>query len=1123
MLVISLFSYLSVGLAISVEAPDAKRALPDDFVTYVWTFVSKTSEPFDVILESTENWEIQGESKRRLSVLPDTPSYLAVTVKVPKNAKEGLYSESLSVVYGGQSYSVDTEVGFVSGLTVRADSTVSYNGESTFWSIVVNNTGNGGDVYELQVGKGDSLQRRQVTVNAGESKELQVPIDVGYQAYVINSIRDKSLKLQGLVHVQGRYGRQFRDVDESHELRTQFSTEFNSNSYAKTNLRIEGALSDYVYGQYDIFYDQQSFGTTIQPERLANHFRFEGLEVDWFVEGDIAKDNVEFAGGYRNQASSFGFSSNLLNFDSSLKVEHRFQEQQLVTGLVADFYLPEGDSDLGTLAEADRTQNVTFEDGLKLELYASQAFSNSNGFSKSGEDAPTNQTDTEDVAKDSLDLLAFQLSEFDILELSASNSVLQKADSNSTTNGSDEWISDWDGTWDLRFGVKARSFSEYDLKLKSQAAISHEDFEGRFGIAIDKLLVAPEVKLNALIDYDVLNGQLTFFPTAQTDEDYWQFLLSYDVFNTNISFELNDSGDWRLSNSQWWPIFNNFMFSVVSHVKGVKDNMSFGIDANTLAFQNTIHSFQFLPFTSFSTDTLDQAVLGLGLNSRVLFGSDTSATFYWLPFNERFGTTLNNTAYFDATKISTEIQYSFRKGEQKLGAELSLLHPFTKEKGRTVSLVASAGVNSKLSDEFVASTDADEVFIIPDLADYSNDSDLFISVGLKWQDAVEVTDSVVEFFGGRKLALLTGKVNVVGSSLPIGLRVKAGSYEFGVDANGNFSQELPEGSYALNIVPSSLPNGFFVAQKDVETFVGKDAATANRQSEVLLSVFASANIVGSINTAQTLATAISTSQGLPTVEIDLTNQFGQVLSLTSDPSGKFALDNLRPGIYDALVRVPTGWRVAQESFQFSLAAGEQNQLELDVFPVIIQQRSFQPDRLRIRDVVVEAEIVPPMSKPIIEVTVRGTATKVIVDGGNKVSKLAKQSDGMWVGRVNVPTSQGSVNYSVVAIDDTGQESRYPFFLTVEDSAVWGIVELPQVVVDGGSFEARAHWFTDDITEAQLQIVDAIYPLQGSGADWYGEIEIEIGSDEAQRLPVTFKADRDGGSTIDIKRVMIIQP
>ncbi len=1119
--VISLFFYLPYGFALTVEVPEAKGAFPDDFLTYVWAFEAVEPRVLDIEIESLDGWQIQGNVQRTLNILPNTPSFLAVSVQIPKNAFEGSYPESVVLKLAEESYTVTTEVGFVSGLDIQTDASMIYSGDTTLWSVELHNTGNGGDVYTIQVGR--EQQSRQVNLAAGESIEVFMPIGVGYQAYSIGSMRDETLFREGRVHVQNKPVRRVVSADEPYSLRTQISTEYSTEHNSLVDVRLHGNVSDYVYSDYSLRYSQKNFEDTLELDNVASSLRFEGLEDNWFIEGDVAKEQLEFAGGFSNQDSVVSVSSDLLKLQTQIRAEQLFPEQSLITGISASLDMFDDSSTATNLSMQDVSGNSSSNQNnvLDVNVYASQVFSGASQVDR------FNRRSEEELERLNVDGLEYTVSNKNTLEPLASVQSIDKLDSESADN----WFDDVNGDWDLNVGVQSQTWQDYDFNIKAQTGIELNEVESRFGLKVDKILTVANVELNSLLNYQDFKSKFQLFPTAELDEDYWRVSLNYQYFNSNNGIQLNDKGDWLVRNSFWWSVLNGFTLKVTNELKTVDDELSFAVDIGSLNLQNAAHRYEALPFMQFSTDKLEDAVVGIDLRARALLGADTALGVYWSPFESSLGANLSSEFYFDATKFNSELRYSDAQGKQQVGAKLNIVHPLLLEQNHSISIVGDIGFNTSLLSEASPLT-ADQVFSIPELsnsqsANATDSSDWYISVGLNWNDATAVSESIVEFFGGRKSALLSGKVAVIGGDIPENLIVKAGSHELSVDAEGYFSQVVPEGSYTLSIDTNSIPSGFFTGRSEVSVVVGQATAEQNAgQPEVLLTLLAASTVSAKLSLPESDLRYVSTSSktNFPQVTIDLKNQKGLTLTLRSDARGDFQLDNLRPGVYDVFVHVPDGWQVKQQSFQFSLAAGEAGSFQLELFPKLIEQRSFQPNRVRIRDVVVEAESVPPGSRPLIEVILRGEASQVTVEQGGELLLLEQDSNGIWQGRIDIPkTAKGSTAFEIVATDTAGNETKYPLFVTVEETAPWGVASLPQAVLEEGLVQARVHWYTDNIVESQVRFLDREYFLEGNGADWQTQLKIESGVEQATRFPITFSAQQSDNTTIDIRRVLVVQP
>ena len=388
------------------------------------------------------------------------------------------------------------------------------------------------------------------------------------------------------------------------------------------------------------------------------------------------------------------------------------------------------------------------------------------------------------------------------------------------------------------------------------------------------------------------------------------------------------------------------------------------------------------------------------------------------------------------------------------------------------------------------------------------------SLGARYPFRLQVPPDWVAFFGGRKVARVTGRflpdAPVPPGSLE-GIRVEADGVVAETDREGRFVLELPPGKRRLRVDPASLPALF------VPAFLERELTLRARETVALeIPLEVRARLVGRIR----VEGGDPGGLGVPVLVEDAR---GRVIALSA-AGGRFELSGLRPGRYRVRLpaeRLPPGYRPVRGEVEVELRPGREAAVELVV--AAPPRRAFRPVPVSILAVEPEAERVPPGSAPLVEVRVRGGPERVALYLRDRIlGWLAPTGEeGLWRGRVPVPRDRAGIQVFEVVAERTGSpRARYPFLLDVDPEAPWGTLETPFLVRPGSRrVPARVHLLAP-AREVVLWVGDRRFPLAGAGADWQGAFEVPESA--RGRLVLRVQARLWNDAVVELARVILVR-
>jgi hypothetical protein len=316
--------------------------------------------------------------------------------------------------------------------------------------------------------------------------------------------------------------------------------------------------------------------------------------------------------------------------------------------------------------------------------------------------------------------------------------------------------------------------------------------------------------------------------------------------------------------------------------------------------------------------------------------------------------------------------------------------------------------------------------------------------------------AVSDAFGGRRVGAVRGRVVVVGADGPggaeavglAGVIVEIGRYRVATDEDGAFAIDLPPGRYPAAVVAATVP----VAVRLLDAPRTEVEVRLREVSEVAWQATRTTVLSGRVlEDRDGDGVADDPPRGVA-ARLLLTDAEGLRRVLVTDADGAFSARGLVRGEAELLLLdMPAGATVVgEERRTVRLAAGEAAVVEFLVQPLVVVARSFAAQALRIRGAAVEAERVPPGAAPLVRVEVQGDVRSVVVESAVGSVTLLRQ-DGVWVGRVGVPTDapDGVWPFTLVARGVDGEAMRRGQLVVAGDATAVALASDGPVRPGGG--------------------------------------------------------------------------
>lgn len=287
-----------------------------------------------------------------------------------------------------------------------------------------------------------------------------------------------------------------------------------------------------------------------------------------------------------------------------------------------------------------------------------------------------------------------------------------------------------------------------------------------------------------------------------------------------------------------------------------------------------------------------------------------------------------------------------------------------------------------------------------------------LSLQATYDFVLPVAESVIDTMGGRNLGQLLIKVSAEGEAVS-GVTVNVGRYRFLSDDTGSIAAFLSPGDYEVKLESSSLPSNYYLLS-EADTRVSISLGSI---SELSFETSFASSIEGQVledDDADGLANP--NARGVE-ASLLLTDSQGFKRQISTDSQGRFFVSRLKPGDFSLkLITIPQGASiVGNAEAVFSTRAKEKTQLSFLVQPASAKGQSFSSSKLRIRNVSLEVDTLPPGSSPLVKVELSSPADSLMLisDFGSFAFEM---QDDSWLGRFPIPlgTATGVVSANLVA-------------------------------------------------------------------------------------------------------------
>jgi len=389
-----------------------------------------------------------------------------------------------------------------------------------------------------------------------------------------------------------------------------------------------------------------------------------------------------------------------------------------------------------------------------------------------------------------------------------------------------------------------------------------------------------------------------------------------------------------------------------------------------------------------------------------------------------------------------------------------------------------------------------------------------LELGAEAPLVLEVPAAVTRLFGGRNVGVVAGEVRIEGPArLREGLVVRAGGREARTDAQGRFRLEVPPGRHTVEVVEAQLPAVLVPVRGRVEVEVGRKQTV---RAELVLA--ARSVLEGRVRIVA------EPGRELPPRRFDVVieDARGRTTSLLTEPGGAFTVAALPPGRYTVRLPaglLPPGWEAPVSEATLKLDPGEAGRVELAVRPP--RRKVYSGGRVQILEVRPETDRVPPGSAPLVEVRLRGAPDRVVITLQDRLVGVllpAAGEEGLWRGRLHVPNdAEGPLALRVEALN--GERARFPFFLSADADAPWGVVRSLPVARPGQTLEVAVHWYAP-VEASWLEVEGERVELTGQDADWSGKFVVP--ADAAVRWSFIARGRSATGEEVDLQGFLLIR-
>jgi len=396
-----------------------------------------------------------------------------------------------------------------------------------------------------------------------------------------------------------------------------------------------------------------------------------------------------------------------------------------------------------------------------------------------------------------------------------------------------------------------------------------------------------------------------------------------------------------------------------------------------------------------------------------------------------------------------------------------------------------------------------------------------VSLAGAYAVAVPVGAGLSEAFGGRRVGVLEGRVRVHDEGLH-GVVVEVGRYRVVTDEAGAFRLELPPGRYGWTVVVGSVP----IAVSLVEEARGEVEVRLREVTALEIRAARTTALAGRVlEDGDGDGVADEPWKGVR-ARLVVTDAEGLRRTVVSDADGAFEVRGLVPGETSVTVlEVPGGATVVGvETTRFVLEAGVPAEVRFLVRPPVVTVQAFTPDALRVRDVSLEADRVPPESAPLVRVAVQGEPSTVVLTLPEGVEVEMAPDDGVWVGRVPVAAGSpvGVLAFSVVARGPAGEAVRRAQ-LIVDPVAPALEVTSDAPVRAGGLLTVRVRAFLEARFVTLVQpFGEDVAMVEEEPGRWIGTLTVPAAtSDDVYELVV--RVASGGREIVETVRVRVLAP
>jgi hypothetical protein len=351
---------------------------------------------------------------------------------------------------------------------------------------------------------------------------------------------------------------------------------------------------------------------------------------------------------------------------------------------------------------------------------------------------------------------------------------------------------------------------------------------------------------------------------------------------------------------------------------------------------------------------------------------------------------------------------------------------------------------------------------------------------------LEPSPALTALAGGRNLGRIEGRLEVDGEPIAGGV-VEVGRFRLRTDDDGRFGADLEPGVYRLRLDVASLPIDVRPtgATEQVIEVLLRDTVAVGFPLQQTASVVGRV-LVDSDGDSVPDEPAVGVRARLALIEAN-----GVIRSLETDGEGSFDARGVSPGPLELrLIEQPFGSSaIGPTTLRFDADAGELVEAVFLSRPAETLAQTFGAG-LRISGIDIAPRTAPPGAAPLLRISVRGNADRVVVEGPAGSVELTRTAR-LWIGRYPIPddAAAGSIAVRIVA-EGGGERSERQANLLIDPTTPHFEATAGSPAKPGGALTIEVDTFVATAAIlARSPEAGAVALRELSPGRWAGELPI----------------------------------